>query len=199
MARDYKDRANLSRKKTQQTRVAWWKWILIVVLISLFTGFLFFLGNSEPEFEIEEKQQTKLISISKKTKQTKPATSPKHQDKKPQEPQFDFYTILPETEIVVPDYEISTRSREEQFGKRKTQTNEYILQAGAFRDFSQADQLRARLALMGIESRVEKAKVGNVVWNRVKIGPYTRSSSVSVVKKRLRNSGIDVIVTEVKG
>jgi len=51
---------------------------------------------------------------------------------------------------------------------------------------------------MGIESRVEKAKVGNVIWNRVKMGPYTHSSSVSVIKKRLRKNGIDVIVTEIK-
>ncbi len=199
MGRDYKDRANRNRKKTQQTKVVWWKWVLIILLISAFVMFLVFLGNSDTEVKVEKKQQKKSISISKKTKKVQTATALKHQDKKPEEPRFDFYTILPETEIVVPDYEISTRSREERFGKREIQTNKYIMQAGSFRDFSQADQLRARLALMGIESRVEKANIGNVVWNRVKIGPYNRSSTVSEIKKRLRNNGIDVIVTEVKG
>lgn len=197
MARDYKDRANKNKKQSEQTRVVWWKWVLIFLLIALFISFLFFLGNSEPE--VEQKQQTKSISISKKIKNIKSTTTPKHQNNKPEEPQFDFYTILPETEIVVPDYEISTRSREEKFGKRKPESSKYIMQAGSFRDFSEADKLRARLALMGIESRVEKASIGDVVWNRVKIGPYSRSSSVSVIKKRLKNSGIDVIVTEVKG
>ena len=192
MARDYKYRASQNRKKPQQTSVAWWKWILIVILISLFVIFLVFLGNSAPETKSGKK--TKSISVSKQTKKARP--SPKHQNKKPKEPRFDFYTILPETEIIVPDYEINTRSREEQFGKAKT--SKYIIQAGSFRDYSEADKLRARLALMGIESRVEKAKVGNVIWNRVKMGPYTRSSSVSVIKKRLKSNGIDVIVTEVK-
>ena len=192
MARDYKYRASQNRKKPQKTSVAWWKWILIVILISLFVLFLFFLSNSTPN--TKSGQQTKSISTSKQTKKTK--SPPKHQNKKPEEPRFDFYTILPETEIIVPDYEINTRSREEQFGKAKT--SKYVMQAGSFRDFAEADKLRARLALMGIESRVEKAKIGKVTWNRVKIGPYTRSSSVSAIKKRLRNNGIDVIVTEIK-
>ena len=190
MARDYKHRANQNRKRPQQTQVAWWKWVLIIVLISLFVIFLIFLRSSAPEVEHEQS-----VSISKTAKTQK--STPIHQNKEPLEPRFDFYTILPETEIVVPDYEINTRSREEQFGKSKT--TKYLMQAGSFRDYTEADKLRARLALMGIESRIEKAKVGSVVWNRVKIGPYSRSSSVSVIKKRLRQNGIDVIVTEIKG
>jgi len=192
MGRDYKYRATQNRKKPQKTSVAWWKWSLIVVLISLFVIFLVFLRNSSPDTKSGKK--TNSISVSKQTKTVK--HPPKRQNKKPEEPHYDFYTILPETEIIVPDYEINTRSREEQLGKAKT--SKYVLQAGSFRDFSEADKLRAQLALMGIESRIEKAKIGNATWNRVKIGPYTRSSSVSVIKKRLRSRGIDVIVTEVK-
>ena len=190
MPRDYKHRANSNRKKPQQNQIAWWKWVLIAALILLFVFFLVFLRNSTPE--IEQKQKT--VSTVKKAKPAKPA--PKRQNKKPSEPRFDFYTILPETEIVVPEYEINTRKREEKIGKAKT--TKYLMQAGSFRNFSEADKLRARLALMGIESRVEKAKIGSVVWNRVKIGPYSRSSSVSVIRKRLRKNGIDVIVTEIK-
>ncbi|MCK5121191.1 MAG: SPOR domain-containing protein [Methylococcales bacterium] len=197
MARDYKDRANQRKKPAKQIQatVAWWKWGLVICLIALFIGFLVFLQSSAPEEE--SAQQTKTISTSKKTA-NKAKTTPKQKNKKPEEPRFDFYTILPETEIVVPDYEIDTRSREEQFGKAK-KSNKYLMQAGSFRQFSEADKLRARLALMGIESRVEKAKVGNVIWNRVKLGPYSNSSSVSVIKKRLKQNGIDIIVTEIKG
>mgnify|MGYP000636146523 CR=1 FL=1 len=186
MARDYKYRANQSKKKPQQAKVSWWKWLLVFLLIAVFILFLMFLGNSAPD----DKNQP--ISVTKKT-----PSKPKHQNKKPQEPRFDFYTILPETEIIVPDYEINTRSREEQLvGKSKA--TKYLMQAGSFRDFAEADKLRARLALMGIESRVEKAKVGKAIWNRVKMGPYSQSSSVSTIKKRLRSNGIDVIVTEIK-
>jgi len=197
MARDYKDRANQGKKppNSTQSKIAGWKWGLVICLIALFIGFLVFLQNSAPE-EQKTTQQTKTISTTKAAKKAKTARKPKQQT--PEEPRFDFYTILPETEIVVPDYEINTRSREEQFGKRK-KTSKYLMQAGSFRQFSEADKLRARLALMGIESRIEKAKIGNAVWNRVKIGPYSNSSSVSVIKKRLKQNGIDIIVTEIKG
>lgn len=190
MARDYKYRANQKKKKPQQVKVAWWKWVAILILITLFATFLFFLKDSDTSIKPSSKT-TASLAVSKSK------VIPKRQDKKAAEPRYDFYTILPETEIVVPDYEINTRNREEKFGKAKA--SKYLLQAGSFRDFSEADKLRARLALMGIESRVEKAKVGSVVWNRVKIGPYSQSSSVSVVKKRLKQNNIDVIVTEVKG
>lgn len=182
MARDYKNRSYQKKPRKQTPKVVWWKWLLIVFLIVLFIIFLVFLRNSAPE------PHKPLVQVIKKAK--------KIAKQEPDEPRFDFYTILPETEIVVPDYEINTRSREEKFGKAKA--TKYLIQAGSFREFSEADKLRARLALMGIESRVEKAKIGNVTWNRVKMGPYSRSSSVSAIKKRLRDNHIDVIVTEVK-
>ncbi len=195
MARDYKHRAQPKRTAAKKPAVAWWKWLLVILLIGLFVFFLNYLRHSVPAgkkaaAKIEQKSSTSAKTVSKSTK-------PKHQDKKPEEPRFDFYTILPEAEVVVPDYEIKTRAREERIGKAKS--TRYMVQAGSFREFAEADKLRARLALMGIESRVEKATVGNVVWNRVKMGPFTNSSSVSSIKERLRQDGIDVIVTEQEG
>jgi cell division protein FtsN len=112
----------------------------------------------------------------------------------PEEPRYDFYTILPQAEIVVPDYEIKTRVREELVGK--TKTAKYMMQAGSFRETAEAERHKAKLAQLGIESRVEAAKVGNVMWYRVKIGPYDNSSSVSTIKDLLIKNGIGVIVTE---
>ena len=192
MAKDYKYRANQNKNKPQKTSVAWWRWLLILVLIALFVLFLVFLSHSTPAEK--DKQKTEAVAIAKKSNKPKPVL--KQKKVKHKEPRFDFYTVLPETEVVVPDYEINTRSREEQFGKGKA--TQYIMQAGAFKDFSEADKLRARLALLGIESRVEQAKVGHVVWNRVRMGPFKQSSQVLVVKNQLKSNNIDVIVTEVK-
>jgi cell division protein FtsN len=188
MARDYKHRAQSKKVVAKKNGVAWWKWGLIVLLISVFAGFLIFLRSTKPVTG-----NVAISSVKKKPKVVKP----KHQDKVAEEPHYDFYTILPEAEVVVPDYEIKTRAREELVGKAKV--SRYLIQAGSFREFSEADKLRARLALMGIESRVEKARIGNVVWNRVKMGPFTQSSSVSRIKARLRQNGIDAIVTEQGG
>jgi len=192
MARDYKHRAN-PRKKKQSTvaRIAWWKWIAVIILIALFAFFLNFLSNVTPE--IVQKQQTKSIPVAKAPKKEK---QPKHQDKTPKEPEFNFYTILSEEEIVVPEYEINTRSREEKVGKLKE--TKYLMQVGSFRSVIEADKLKAHLALLGIESRIEKATVGDAVWSRVRMGPFKSPSNVANLKKRLKENGIAAKVTEMK-
>jgi cell division protein FtsN len=95
---------------------------------------------------------------------------------------------------VVPDYEIKTRVREELVGK--TKATKYVMQAGSFRDAEEANRHKAKLAKLGIESWVEKAKVGNVIWYRIKIGPYDNPSSVATIKELLQKNGVGVVVTE---
>jgi len=191
MAKDYKHRAqNKNAHRRNSGSLSLWRWMLITALIISFVVFLVYLRSTGST-------QVTPQDVPAKPEEAK-AEAPK-QEKKPEPgpvlPQFDFYTILPEKEVIVPDYEINTRAREERVGQAKITS--YILQAGSFRDFKDADSLRAKLALMGIESKVEKAKVGNVVWNRVKMGPYTQMASVSTIRNRLRENGIDAVVMEV--
>jgi cell division protein FtsN len=132
-----------------------------------------------------------------KTNLVPTAAVPPRQDSIPVEPHFDFYTILPSVEVVIPDHEIKTRIREEKIGVGD-QTAKYIMQAGSFRDSPDADELKAKLTTMGIESRIEKAQVGEVMWYRVKVGPYAGMTSVMAIKSQLRSQGIDAIVLEFK-
>jgi cell division protein FtsN len=125
------------------------------------------------------------------------ATAPPHQDTAPVEPHFDFYTILPKVEVVIPDNEIKTRIREEKLGEADVNAK-YIMQAGSFRDSPDAEKLKAKLTALGIESRIEQAQVGEVMWHRVKVGPYSGMSSVMTVKSLLRDNGVDAIVLEFK-
>lgn len=196
MAKDYKHRTQNKQSISYRQKsegLSLWRWMLITVAIILFVVFVVYLQSSD----------TKQTPPAQAVIPTKPEVVAKveapKQEKKPEPapvlPQFDFYTILPEKEVIVPDYEINTRTREERVGQAKTAS--YILQAGSFKEFEDADKLRAKLATMGIESKVEKAKVGNVIWNRVKMGPFTQITSVNTVRSRLRENGIDVIVTEI--
>ncbi len=205
MARDYKYRANDprqsprgGRRSKQKDGMSVWRWMLITALIIGFVVFLFYLSSKGAN-------QTDLQQPFKPPVSVNPAngSAVKQQDKikqkveappKPESPQLYFYQYLPKKETVVPDHEINTRTREERVGKAKM--THYILQAGAYKEAVEADRLRATLALMGIESRIEKTKVGSQIWHRVVLGPYARMSSVSVIRSRLRNNGIDVIVTE---
>ncbi len=198
MARDYKHRtqnkqtaASYRQNSGAQKSLSLWRWMLITALIIAFVVFLVYLSSLGSKQKLPEQAP----AATPNTAQTEAPKLEKKPDLEPVLPQFDFYTILPEKEVIVPDHEINTRTREERVGQAKTAS--YILQAGSFREFKDADGLRAKLALMGIESKVEKAKVGNVVWNRVKMGPYTQMASVSTIRSRLRENGIDVLVIEV--
>jgi len=132
---------------------------------------------------------------------------PEKQDIKPQEPHFDFYTILPSIEVVVPEHEIKIRVREEKLvvkskkplkKERQLLGAKYLMQAGSFRNAADAIQRQSRLNALGIMSRLEKAKVNEVIWTRVKMGPYTGMTTVMVHKTRLKANGIDVLVMEYK-
>ena len=192
MSRDYKPRpkgkyAGQRRQKVDRPGIGLWKWMLITAIIISFVVFLVYLrstGSKQPPM-----QPTPAENAAAVKEEQKPEVKPG-----PKIPQFDFYTILPEKEVVVPEHEIKTRTREERVGKAKE--THYILQAGSFKSFKEADQLRTKLAAMGMESTVQKAKVGSVNWYRVKMGPYTQMPSINTIRARLRQNGIDVIITE---
>jgi cell division protein FtsN len=192
MARDYKKRTQSRSRQDKAQSVAWWKWLAIVLLLS---GFAWFLNSlSDSPVKKDDGQYSKL-PVKKPNKNIKASSVPKNQKKANNltEPEFDFYKILETSEVIVSEYETKTIVREERIGKAKPA--KYIMQAGAFKDYKQADKLKAQLTLLGLEPKIER--VG--VWNRVKIGPYSKMSSVNIITKRLKQNGFDVIVTKVGG
>lgn len=195
MARDYKHRAQRQKKAPKRSSVAWWKWLLAVIVIGSFAAFLTSLKTNNSDGGIK----TASIPIEKPHKKELEKKPTSKIEKKPADtgPKFDFYTILPESEVAIPDHEVKTRTREERVGKAKK--TRYMMQAGSFKNFQEADKLKARLALMGIESKIEKAKIGNTTWNRIKIGPFSKISSVNKIRSQLKENQIDAVIMEVKG
>lgn len=225
MARDYKHRvqqnasyANNRRRQQRKQPVMWWRWLLVAVLVGAFVVFLNMIRNMVPELltgkteseqskpQPDEKVKQEVTIKPKAATATPgpanaaeaeqaaatPAPTPKPVE--PEEPRYDFYTILPQTETVVPDYEIKSRVREELVGK--TKAAKYVMQAGSFHEVAEAERHKAKLALLGIESRIEKAKINNAIWYRIKIGPYDNPSSVATIKDLLQKNGIGVVITE---
>ncbi|HEV2042489.1 MAG TPA: SPOR domain-containing protein [Casimicrobiaceae bacterium] len=104
----------------------------------------------------------------------------------PEKPRFDFYKILPGTE-------------EPKLAKApETQTkpvDRLWLQAGAFASESDADNLKARLALSGWEASVQMATLSDKsVRYRVRLGPYDNTDELNRIKADLGKSGFDVAV-----
>lgn len=97
--------------------------------------------------------------------------------------ELEFYKLLRELEVTVPE-----SSRREEIASRV-----YTIQAGSFREFAEADSRQARLALLGIESHVERAIVGNDIWHRVIIGPLGEPGEIERVLRQLREERIDAL------
>ena len=70
----------------------------------------------------------------------------------------------------------------------------YVLQAGAFRSADDAESMKGKLALIGLEARVQPAEVNGQRVYRVRIGPYGQLDDVNRAKARLEENGIESTV-----
>ncbi|MCK5869240.1 sporulation protein [Methylococcaceae bacterium CS1] len=180
-----------AKPKSNQEKISLGRWSVVLGIVGLFVYFLYSLSLTKPD-----QQATRQITKLTPKKAAKKAVAPK-KIKPKQEIQYDFYTILPEAEFVIPDHEVKTRKREERVGKAKTGV-QYSVQAGAFRNYKDADSLKAKLIMMGFSPKIEKAVIGSVTWHRVKMGPYNRLVSVDAIQSRLKSNKMDALVIEVK-
>jgi len=116
-------------------------------------------------------------------------------DRPLEKPEFDFYKILPKGDGSV---DIPTEGKPAAAASERPAEKLY-LQVGAFEDPTEADNLKARLALMGVEASVqrgESASAGTV--HRVRLGPYARLDDLNQVRAELARAGIESNLVRVK-
>lgn len=126
----------------------------------------------------------------------------------PQKPRYDFYSVLPEKEVVIPDAQIDAQARaEQQAGATQGDTtdnssqtaasgnsgNPYLLQVGSFPNASDAEALKAKLALQGFRADIQPVTINGQTWNRVRLGPYSSASALEAAKNKLEAAGIHAI------
>lgn len=70
----------------------------------------------------------------------------------------------------------------------------YYLQAGAFRETTDAENTRARLALLGFEAAISERAGDNGVLYRVRMGPYNQVEAMNRTRSKLNENGVDVAV-----
>lgn len=119
---------------------------------------------------------------------------------------FDFYKVLPEKEVVIPNAELSAMAKAEQQkaaaanntstaapASATASTGGYVLQVGAFPNASDADTMKAKLALQGFTAQVQTVTLDGQVWNRVRLGPFASATQLQDVQQRLTAAGIHSI------
>jgi len=70
----------------------------------------------------------------------------------------------------------------------------YYLQAGAFREMSDAEATRAKLALLGFEAAISDRTSDSGVLHRVRLGPYNQVEAMNKARAKLLDSGVDVAI-----
>jgi len=70
---------------------------------------------------------------------------------------------------------------------------QFLLQVGAFRERAEADRLRARLALLGIEAQVQSSGATGGV-HRVRVGPVRGREAAERVQRRLTDNGMESLL-----
>ena len=120
----------------------------------------------------------------------------------PETPKFDFYRILPGSEEPVTEKEIRERQRAAAkggAGQQQAAKDVYFIQAGSFQNPADADNQKARLAILGFESSVEPANLPDKgTWYRVRMGPYAKLEEINKVRQALAQSGIEANLIKVK-
>ena len=139
---------------------------------------------------------------------SEPAVADTAKPKEPPKKSYDFYKVLEANEVVIPDAELSAKARAEQQAKATPTPPaaspnpatpsaapgaRYILQVGSYPDPKGADEIKAKLALLGFVAQVQPVTVNGKAWNRVRLGPYPSASELEATKRSLSENGITAV------
>jgi cell division protein FtsN len=159
------------------------------VLIGLLLGLCLALGvaliiNKGPTPFVEKKSSAPAATPEQKPSAT--VTSPEAKTK------FDFYKILPGAEEAVTDKEFKRSAA-------PAAKDIYFLQVAAFQSPADADNLKAQLALAGIEAKIQTAQLPDgKTWHRVRIGPFTDMNELNASRAALKQNSMEANLIKVR-
>ncbi len=198
--------ANAKRSRRQRGAakgLPGWAMLTIGLIIGLFVAFLVYLDD------LEQPANTTARAPAP-GEQSKPADVTEEDAADEEGPRFEFYSILPELEVVVPDFGQGGSAGDDQnlpapdadAQPADSATDEtgqrYFLQAGSFRKAEQADRLKAEIALLGLDVAIQDVQVNGERWHRVRVGPFSQREALQSAQQRLRANEIDYLMMREK-
>jgi len=220
MPRDYKHRA---RRKKKRSKLSPWAGVLGGLLIGLFVAFLVYIkmqAKPDPHVYLQESIQPPAAAAPQEN--TGVSKDPAETIPTPPKPRFDFYTLLPEMEVVIPEEEISEGLKQATPPVQKTVPVEaaqpaaaaattttrpaspvpgtYYLQVGSFKNGAQAERFKAELALQGMQTSIQTVTINNKdTYHRVRVGPFRDLNALDKTRQALKKKGIDSTPIKVTG
>lgn len=166
----------------------------LVIGVVIAAGVVWYLNKTPLPFQNKTGRPA-----AEKAGEAKPAAAPqplpgKPGDKVQEKPRFEFYKILPGAEEPVPQPAPKAAAE-----KPAAPAETLFLQAGSFQKPADADNLKARLALMGVEASIQQVTLPEKgVMHRVRIGPYANPDEMARARTLLAQNGIEAGVVRVK-
>ncbi len=189
MSRDYKGSERKSSSRSSGGS------LFIGILIGLVLGLGIALGvawyiNKMPN-PFQQKSASPKIDSQKAVEPAAKAPEKNGKTTAETKPRFDFYKILPGVEEPATDQQL----RDAKGAARES----FYLQAGAFQNAPDADNLKARLALIGMQASVQTTTLPDRgVWHRVRLGPYGNVEELNRNRDTLKKNGIDTTLIKVR-
>lgn len=227
MPRDYKNRARKRKKRKSLSPLVG---VIGGLLIGLFVAFLVYIkmqAKPDPHVYLQESIPAPAASTGQDVRDVRKEQVDAIPS--PPKPRFDFYTLLPEMEVVIPEQEITAALKQPPAPVKKAAPvveakpaatakvvpkttpapvkpgksaagGTYYLQVGSFRNGVQAERFKAELALQGMQTSIQTVTINNKdTYHRVRVGPFHNFDALDKTRQSLKKKGIDSTPIKVTG
>jgi cell division protein FtsN len=184
--------ARRNRNSSRRESAPGWVWMLFGLSLGLIVAIVAYLrapGTLPAE-------RAAVSATAQPASETPRQTRSSPERAAPPENRFEFYEILPQFEVVVPEDDAPRATAAARPRSAET-PGSFLLQAGSFGAPADADRLKANLALLGFESHVQRVRIEDGVFNRVRIGPIRDIDAAKRTQRQLRDAGIDTLLMQV--
>ena len=176
--------------------------LLVGILIGLVLGLgialavAWYINKMPSPFHGERKATPPAKTDTAKSEKLTPPKGEEKAAKAAEKPRFDFYKILPGAEEPATDQQMKDAQKKSVATASK---EKFFLQAGAFQNAPDADNLKARLALIGVEAVIQSAAVPEKgTLHRVRVGPYTSVEELNRTRDTLKQNGVETALIKVR-
>jgi cell division protein FtsN len=184
-----KQRGRRRRTPSKKQDYPGWLWMVFGLAIGLSVALAIYVRDRGPAAPpAAARQPASLENAIDDNGERARAVEPAPEQK---ESRFTFYDMLTNFEVVIPEQEPDVTADVEP--RPVVTPGLYVLQAGSFTRYEDADRRRAELALQGIESTIQRVTIDDSTYHRVRIGPTDDLEELNMLRSRLRAAKIDAI------